>query len=169
MEDKFCKQCGNLLPKDKIKNKYCNHSCASKIRNLGIRRHGKKPGNCLTCGKNLLNSTAKYCSVDCHQQHKTQLLIDKWKSGGHVSKGVIKKYLLSKYDNRCSICGWSEVNKFTGTIPLELEHVDGNYLNNKEDNLTILCPNCHSLTPTYKGANKGNGRHYRKKYYNKQK
>ncbi len=32
-------------------------------------------------------------------------------------------------------------------------------------NLTLLCPNCHSLTKTYKGANKGGGRTYRKKYY----
>ena len=43
--------------------------------------------------------------------------------------------------------------------------VDGNYTNNKEENLTLLCPNCHSLTKTYKGANKGNGRHNRMKRY----
>lgn len=30
----------------------------------------------------------------------------------------------------------------------------------------VYCNNkCHSLTPTYKGANKGNGRKSRKKYY----
>lgn len=40
-------------------------------------------------------------------------------------------------------------------IPLELEHIDGNHQNNNLDNLTILCPNCHALTPTYRGKNKG--------------
>jgi 5-methylcytosine-specific restriction endonuclease McrA len=35
---------------------------------------------------------------------------------------------------------------------------DGDATNNKEENLTLLCPNCHSLTPTYRGANKGNGK-----------
>ena len=40
----------------------------------------------------------------------------------------------------------------------------GNFENNSETNLTLLCPNCHSLTPTYKGANKGNGRKDLKKY-----
>lgn len=35
-------------------------------------------------------------------------------------------------------------------------------MNNKEENLLLLCPNCHSLTSTYKGANKGNGRPGRK-------
>ena len=33
-----------------------------------------------------------------------------------------------------------------------------------EDNLDLICPNCHSLTATYKGANKGNGRKDREKY-----
>ena len=59
-----------------------------------------------------------------------------------------------------------ETNKHTGNIPLEIEHKDGNYANNSEDNLELLCPNCHSLTATYKGANRGNGRKARNKYYN---
>lgn len=41
----------------------------------------------------------------------------------------------------------------------------GNYSNNLESNLILLCPNCHSLTSTYKGANRGHGRKERSKYY----
>lgn len=43
-------------------------------------------------------------------------------------------------------------------IPLEAHHLDGNYSHTTEDNLELICPNCHSLTPTYKAANKGKGR-----------
>lgn len=50
------------------------------------------------------------------------------------------------------------MNPYTGTIPLEVEHIDGDPYNTTPDNVTLLCPNCHSLTPTYKGANKGRGR-----------
>jgi len=39
-------------------------------------------------------------------------------------------------------------------IPLELDHIDGNHQNNALDNLRLLCPNCHSLTPTFRGKNK---------------
>lgn len=45
---------------------------------------------------------------------------------------------------------------------MELEHIDGNSENNDLSNLTLLCPNCHSLTSTYKGRNIGNGRTLKK-------
>lgn len=50
-------------------------------------------------------------------------------------------------------------------LPKEVKdaHADGNYKNNNEDNLELICPNCHSLTYNYKSANK-NGRKNRKKY-----
>lgn len=39
-------------------------------------------------------------------------------------------------------------------IPLELHHIDGNLKNNDLSNLQILCPNCHTFTPNYRGRNK---------------
>lgn len=38
-------------------------------------------------------------------------------------------------------------------IPLELEHVNGDNRDNRLENLKIICPNCHALTPTYRGRN----------------
>jgi hypothetical protein len=35
-------------------------------------------------------------------------------------------------------------------IPLELNHKDGDHGNNSKDNLELLCPNCHALTPHYR-------------------
>ena len=52
----------------------------------------------------------------------------------------------------------SQVNPYTNTIPLEIDHIDGNCENSYEHNWDLLCPNCHSLTQTYRGANRGNGR-----------
>ena len=80
----------------------------------------------------------------------------------------IKTYLFKKFDSKCARCGWSEINPYTNNIPLEIEHIDGNYKNNSESNLILLCPNCHSLTSTYKGANVEHGRKSRSKYYIKE-
>ena len=51
----------------------------------------------------------------------------------------------------------------TNKCPLQIHHIDGNYKNNSEENLELLCPNCHSLTHNYGTLNKGNGRDYRYK------
>jgi hypothetical protein len=43
-------------------------------------------------------------------------------------------------------------------VPIEVEHIDGDWRNSRVENLTLLCPNCHSLTATYRGLNRGRGR-----------
>jgi hypothetical protein len=40
-------------------------------------------------------------------------------------------------------------------LPLEVDHIDGDWQNNLLRNLRLLCPNCHSVTDTYRGRNKG--------------
>ena len=67
----------------------------------------------------------------------------------------LRRYLKEKF-SQCSSCGISEWNN--RPITLEIEHIDGNWSNNKEDNLTLICPNCHSQTDTYRAKNKGKGR-----------
>jgi len=56
-------------------------------------------------------------------------------------------------DYRCEVCSNSEW--LGGPIPLELHHENGNRFDNRLENLTIVCPNCHALTPTNSGKNIG--------------
>lgn len=50
--------------------------------------------------------------------------------------------------NECSKCGLGNI--WLGEpISLQLEHKNGNHSDNRLENLCILCPNCHSQTPTF--------------------
>ena len=124
---------------------------------------------CLNCNVQVL-SNRKFCSNACQKQYEYNHYINRWKlglesgmKGKYQVSNYIRRYLYEKYNSKCALCGWSEKNIYTNIVPLEIEHRDGNYLNNSEENLILLCPNCHSLTATYKGANKS-GRKDRKKY-----
>jgi len=126
---------------------------------------------CKVCGKELNRHQEKFCSYKCQLEHNYRTYIEHWKNGEESGmKGeygisnYIRRYFLEKHAYKCEKCGWGEKNEFTKTIPLEIHHIDGDYTNNKEENLQILCPNCHSLTETHKSHNK-RGRLGRKKYY----
>ena len=53
-----------------------------------------------------------------------------------------------------SCCNGCKIKNWRGKpLSFELEHKDGNKLNNKRENLEVLCPNCHSQTSTWRGRN----------------
>ncbi|WP_189966274.1 HNH endonuclease signature motif containing protein [Streptomyces violascens] len=55
---------------------------------------------------------------------------------------------------RCALCG-NEATWQGHPLPLEVDHIDGDWRNNRAENLRLLCPNCHSTTDTYRGRGKG--------------
>ena len=85
-----------------------------------------------------------------NQDKKTpsQILI-KRKEGQRQKTDKIKRALLEiGREHKCAECGLDpEWNK--KPLTLQIEHKNGNNLDDREDNLDFLCPNCHSQTPHY--------------------
>ena len=157
-----CPICFEMFLPHESRQKFCSHSCAATFNNLnrttGGGRHNTR---CPRCNQKCKNRKQTYCSKKCRSLH----LLEKWLDGENPVKGwgqvpeVIRQYLLEEVSYSCSKCGWNKIHPVTGSVPLEINHIDGDSQNNTKSNLEVLCPNCHSLTPTFRNLNpKGKGR-----------
>lgn len=160
---KFCVYCGKeIVGKHKTQKKFCSSSCSASYNN----KKRKDKHYCVYCGKELENKRNKYCSNQCYKEHKYEQKIKNWKNGEYDGwtgkqagiKHYIKRYLIKKVNCKCEKCGWAEINNITNEVPLQIHHIDGNCKNNKEENLQVLCPNCHSLTDTFGRLNNKSSR-----------
>ena len=165
---KKCKECEEDVPYNKKQNKFCSHSCSATHNNKGVTRNfstGKyATKKCINCQRKTIN--AKYCSCSCHQEYQWKEYkkeVKKNKKFINSSSPTIKKYLKEENGNKCEICGGDE---WCGKpMPLVLDHENGNPYDDRVNNLRLICGNCDMLLPTYKGKNRGNGRHERRNRY----
>jgi hypothetical protein len=162
---KSCLFCERELPYEERRKKFCSHSCSAKFNNSGVVRNGEKSQDCIVCQKTTTSSKRNCCSTKCHHKYHYDRYIARWLSG--EESGIrgkdqlvvrIRKWLLENRGEKCEKCDWCEVNDKTGKVPITIHHIDGDYKNNRPENLEVLCPNCHSLTHNYGSLNKGNGR-----------
>lgn len=70
------------------------------------------------------------------------------RSRAHLKGRLIKAGLLLERCQSCGIADWRE-----SPLALELHHINGDGHDNRLENLTLLCPNCHSQTENWGGRN----------------
>lgn len=138
-----------------------NYSIRGALRELGLKPSG---GNYTT-----LHLTVKKLGLDTshwtgmgHLKGKhntwtkkipleTICVKDSTYGGGSykLKNKLLKEGILER---KCYCC--EGIEWLSKPIPLELEHKNGDKFDNRIDNLSLLCPNCHALTLTYRGKNK---------------
>jgi hypothetical protein len=71
--------------------------------------------------------------------------------GRRTSRGHLKRRLLEEglKSNRCETCGLTEWRG--APLSMALHHLNGDGLDNRLENLVLLCPNCHAQTPNFSG------------------
>ena len=162
---------------------FCSRSCAASYNNIQVpkRKRNKTPkdakyknGNyvydhiCLLCKRAYTTFTQKsnFCSTTCKSKnHFITKILPSFFAGTLKLERYIRKCVWYTQPHVCKSCG---VGVVYNNLPLvlQVDHIDGNSDNNLPSNLRLLCPNCHTQTPTLSAKNKGSGRTSRKLYRN---
>lgn len=138
---------------------------------------------CLWCGKETKNP--KFCSRSCsasYNNHHNPKRIKKpyiriypprkkkpfentldqygvyYLPCDNPSSKPIRSYLISKHGNKCMICSQSGDDWHNKPLTLIVDHINGHANDWRPDNIRLVCPNCDSQLPTFKGRNKGNSK-----------
>lgn len=142
---------------------YCSRSCANsrrwseankakrsvdaKARYTGMSEDG------MAAFKAQRKAAAPQAVATSKRNRLAKLIASEWMS---LSRSQKKRRVILEQSGSCNGC---QQSTWRGRpLVFELEHKDGNRYNDARVNLEVLCPNCHSQTPTWrgrKGAHKG--------------
>ena len=174
---KYCLTCEEPIQycNDIKVKKFCSSSCAAKTNNrirvdkpiikIDNENNSIVESNCIQCNCTFSHKSCQprtFCSQKCVKANQYDERVKEWLSGihpGYVGKTrqlskFVRRYLHETRGTACEECGWDVRHPVDGAILTEIEHIDGNAENNAPTNLKILCPNCHSMTPTFRARNK---------------
>ena len=155
-----CLECNNPVTAG---FKFCDRKCAA----IFNQRRNKVIVLCVVCGQQRANGNKDCCSRKCKYEKLYNDYITRWIKGeetglstnGKELSRPVRRFCMERSGGKCERCEWAEKNA-DGVVPVQLHHIHGFYRNRPED-LMVLCPNCHSLTPNFGAKNKGNGRKHR--------
>ena len=82
-----------------------------------------------------------------------QTLLMTGKSRNNIKHRLLRVGLLENCCGNCGLCRWRG-----RPLSMHIDHINGVKNDNRLENLRMLCPNCHSQTPTYGGRNARRGK-----------
>lgn len=158
----ICEVCSNHHEGTYGSGRFCSMPCARRFSSLAKRAEINKIVSLKLMGHTTKVKGHTYEEVfpnfcvaykKAISEGRMKGYINLWKEGKvtgcnkhlHLLRSV-KEYIFKKFNNQCAECGWNRLNPFTNKSTLQIHHKDGDRTNSKEDNLILLCPNCHSLT-----------------------
>lgn len=154
-----CENCGSHHKAEYGSGRFCGSKCArgfsTKARRSEINQRVSRTLSSRFAAREVVSS---FCRPDVHAKSvssKKEIWARELMDAAFetLSYERMRKRVLLEQENACAGCGLAE---WRGQpLVLELEHTDGDPGNNARTNVEALCPNCHSITATWRGRNRG--------------
>lgn len=132
------RSCGKRHPWCKI----CRPDVRDSLSHIWVKRPTSEEGK-------LATKLGQLTKAQERAFRKFELWVNGDDPGISVLTDSYRDFLLRRAGYVCSQCPWEGVNSTTGRTTLQIDHIDGDSENNRYENLRVLCPNCHSMTPTF--------------------
>jgi len=153
----ICEKCNKVHNGEFGSGRFCSRSCANSNTMTSARREKISAGVKKSILDGKVRKPASQEEIDANIQKVKATWIRKLLEADFNNLGwdTKRKRVILEQDgncNRCKIDNWLREH-----LTLEVDHIDGNNKNDSRNNLEALCPNCHSLTDTWRGRNKKPG------------
>lgn len=150
----ICENCNSEHLGEYGSGRFCSAKCArgfstkSKRNEINLKVSQRMKGRPSSRGS-LSEDKLREIAEKCKATWIRKLLEADFALLGFDSK---RKRVIIEQQNCCNHCGISTwQNK---PITLEIDHINGIRDDNRRENLEAICPNCHSITDTWRGRNK---------------
>lgn len=147
-----CTRCGKIVQKV-TKMGFCSRSCAN------ARQHSEETKLKMSRSASVVgpearkrraeSAKAKWADPVFRETNLTaRKQLVKSRSFDTFSLCHKKKLVREEQEGKCARC---RLDSWQGEpLVIEIDHIDGDTNNNTRSNLIGLCPNCHSLTPSWR-------------------
>lgn len=145
---KLCENCAQEHDGTFASGRFCSEGCARSFASKSKREEINKKVSAKLKGRPSNRSHEDFVAAATKrtQEFLRELPNKDFNSLPYETKRI--RVLLEQ--NFC--CAFCKRSEWMGRpLILELDHEDGNKKNNSRSNLRMLCPDCHSSTPTWRG------------------
>ena len=135
-------------------------SVAGVLRLLGLRQNGGAHAHISRTIKRFGLDTSHFALYNptahsMRRKRPSEILVRRASGSQREKPPLLKRALVeSGIPYACALCG-NDGTWLGLPLTLEIDHIDGDFLNNEPENLRFLCPNCHRQTPNFAGKSRG--------------